>query len=453
MTTTAVLPVAVTPPHSLEAEQSVLGAVLLSDRCLPGLRLEEGLRGEHFYRDRHRAIFEAMCALADRGASVDVLTVTVELEQAGVLEQVGGRAAVDELTGGVPGLGGVRRYAQIVCELWVKREQLSSAYAQQAAILNHDDEGYQEALQRAHAVVAGGVVDGYLGAGRLAEHVLAWLEEPEEPGLPFPAELSRVGRMVRLRAGHTVVLAAWPSGGKTSAGLRMAATAGFKGHRAIIWTNEDTEKELVAKHVQMVTGIPASVVTDKRVNDPRFKDAQAAIREVPFEIQPCHGRTAAQIATHIRTEAPAVAVVDHFHNLAQIGTVADVDESVRVLAAAAGQAGVLLVLCAQLNRNRLNGVCKPPPVLADLRGSAMFEAAANTILLVHRDEQEAEDSERGKLGQAVKLDTGSVNVAKNKVTGRTGVVRVMFDAERLRFVEEANGEDPGLGEVQEEWPF
>ena len=438
-------------PHSIAAEQSVLGAVLLSDRCLPGLRMQEGLKPEHFYREKHATIYAAMCALSDRDVAIDVLTVAAELEQHGLLESVGGKAAVDLLTGGVPGLGGIRRYAQIVIEHWVARERMAAAYEQLAGILNHNSEAWEAGLQRAHTVIASGVDDGYLGKDRLADHMLAWLEESHDDGLPFPAELPRVGWMVRLRPGHVTVLAAWPSHGKTASALTIAAAAGFAAHRVVIWTNEDTAEELVAKHVNQATGIPASVISDRRTDDPRLPQIVAAIGRVPFEVQPCHGWTAAQVAAHVRRERPAIAVVDHFHNLAGIGLTSDTDEAIRVLAAAAGQSGSHLLLCAQLNRNRLSGVCKPPPVLADLRGSAMFEAAAHTMLLVHRDEEEAEDSVRGKLGYATRLDVGSVNCAKNKVTGRTGVVPVNWDATRLRFVESdgATSDEPVPGSADD----
>ncbi len=414
---------------------SVLGGVLLSDRAMPALRLEEGLLAEHFYRERHRLVWSAMCALNDRGAAVDVLTVTAELEQTGMLDEVGGKAGIDELTGGVPGLGGIRRYAQIVIERWVARERMSAAHEQLAGLANHDEEQWAAGLQRAHAVVASGVTDGFLGSDALADHVMRWLEEKPDAGLPAPAHLPSLGRMVRLRPGHLTILAAWPSGGKTSTALAMAAATGQAGHRTIIWTNEDTEIALVAKHVSAMTKVPASVIEDRRVADGRMSEVMTELGRLPFEVQPCHDWTASQVAAHIRQVRPAVAVVDHFHNLSQIGKVAEIDEAIRVLAAAAGQTGCHLILCAQLNRARMSGVCKPPPVAADLRGSGMFLAAAHTMLLVHRDEEEIEDAAGGKTGKARQLDTGSVDVAKNKVTGKIGVVRVVFDTKRLRFVE------------------
>jgi replicative DNA helicase len=127
----------VAPPHSLEAEQSVLGAILLSDRAMYGLVIEEGLKPEDFYRERHRTIYEAMRSLYRDSEPIDVLTVSEHLRSTGKLDDAGGKAAIDELAGGVPGLGGIRRYAQIVREHALMRRLLSTTYEIQASVLNH----------------------------------------------------------------------------------------------------------------------------------------------------------------------------------------------------------------------------------------------------------------------------------------------------------------------------
>src|SRR3954466_4183476 len=93
---------ALTPPHNLDAEQSVLGAILLSYKSLYPLVIEEGLLADDFYHERHASIYSAMVALYNEGEPVDVLTVTDRLRQDNKLEGVGGEAAVDELTGVVP---------------------------------------------------------------------------------------------------------------------------------------------------------------------------------------------------------------------------------------------------------------------------------------------------------------------------------------------------------------
>lgn len=426
----------VAPPHNLEAERAVLGAVLLSPNSLRSL-LADGLLAEHFFRDSHRSVFSAMCAIDGAGEGIDVMTVAEHLSKAGVLEGVGGRAAIDGLAGGVPYLGNVRRYGAIVSEHWVQREQLISAYGQIAGIVNHDNEEYSAALAQAHAVVAGGLRDGYLGPDVLGNHMLGWLEQDPDEGLPVPAELSSLRQMVRLRLGHLTIVGAWPSHGKTAGAIAMAAAMGRHEHRAVVWTNEDTAEELVAKYVMSVTGIPSSVISDRRLGDARLGRVVAEFGRLPFEAQPAHGWTAHQVADHIRQVRPVVAVVDHFHNLAAIGTVSEIDESVKVLAAAAAQTPCHVILCVQLNRGRLDGVCKPPPVMADLRGSALFEAAAHTVILVHRDEEEIDDPSRGKMGKARRLESGGIDVAKNKVTGKIGVFPVRFDESRWRFIEES----------------
>ncbi len=110
----------------------MLGAILLSDHSMYALVIEEGLRPEDFYRDRHRSIYEAMLALYEESEPVDVLTVIARLRQTGKLDEVGGIAAVDELTGVVPAAGHARRYAQIVRENALLRRLLASTYEIQA---------------------------------------------------------------------------------------------------------------------------------------------------------------------------------------------------------------------------------------------------------------------------------------------------------------------------------
>src|SRR6478609_9085628 len=105
---------ATAPPQNLEAEQSVLGAVLLSDTALPALIIDERLQPEDFYREAHGLIFQAMLDLHTVGEPVDALTLVEHLKQAGLLDRVGGRAAVDLLAGSVPAVGNVRQYARIV---------------------------------------------------------------------------------------------------------------------------------------------------------------------------------------------------------------------------------------------------------------------------------------------------------------------------------------------------
>src|SRR5918996_1278857 len=128
----------VAPPQNLEAEQSVLGAVLLSDTALPALIIDERLQPEDFYRERHGLIFKAMLDLHTLGEPVDVLTLVEHLKQAGQLDSVGGRAAVDLLAGSVPAVGNLRQYARIVRENAMLRRLLRASYEIQARVHSHE---------------------------------------------------------------------------------------------------------------------------------------------------------------------------------------------------------------------------------------------------------------------------------------------------------------------------
>src|SRR3954466_12984181 len=122
------------PPHNLEAEMSVLGAILISDRTLYALVIEEGLKPEDFYRERHRLIYDAMLRLYREGEPIDVLTVTEQLKQRGQLDDVGGESSVDALAGAVPSVANARRYAQIVRENALMRRLLTATYEIQTEV-------------------------------------------------------------------------------------------------------------------------------------------------------------------------------------------------------------------------------------------------------------------------------------------------------------------------------
>lgn len=140
------------PPHSIEAEQSVLGAMLLSDRTHYVFVIEEGLKAEDFYRERHREIYESMLALFTAGESIDVLTVTEHLRSRGRLEAAGGQAEIDALTAAVPSVGNLRQYAQIVRDRALLRRLLAASYEIQASVHGHEAPP-REIVERAERAV------------------------------------------------------------------------------------------------------------------------------------------------------------------------------------------------------------------------------------------------------------------------------------------------------------
>ncbi|HEY1567936.1 MAG TPA: DnaB-like helicase N-terminal domain-containing protein, partial [Solirubrobacteraceae bacterium] len=126
------------PPHNLEAEKSVLGAVLLDERHLHSLLVEEHLRPEHFYREQHGAVFAAMLELYEGDNKIDHLTVSEKLRQHGKLDEVGGPATIDELAGWVPAAGHAREYGAIVHDNFKLRALLTASYEIQASVLSRE---------------------------------------------------------------------------------------------------------------------------------------------------------------------------------------------------------------------------------------------------------------------------------------------------------------------------
>ncbi|MDX6714132.1 MAG: replicative helicase, partial [Baekduia sp.] len=129
---------ALAPPHSLEAEQSVLGAVLLSDKVHYAYVIEEGLRPEDFDRQRHQLIYESMLTLYNESEPIDVVTVTEHLRARGALDEAGGPAEIDALTAAVPAVGNLRRYGSIVREMSLLRKLLTATYEIQSSVHNHE---------------------------------------------------------------------------------------------------------------------------------------------------------------------------------------------------------------------------------------------------------------------------------------------------------------------------
>jgi replicative DNA helicase len=126
------------PPHDLEAEQSVLGAIFLSDVALYGLVIQDGLRPQDFYREQHRIVYQAMIDLYNASEPVDIVTVKNRLREAGRLDVVGGEAGVESLAGMVPAAGNLRHYARIVRDHALLRSLLTTTMEIQASVLSHE---------------------------------------------------------------------------------------------------------------------------------------------------------------------------------------------------------------------------------------------------------------------------------------------------------------------------
>src|SRR3954454_3083527 len=211
------------PPHSLEAEQSVLGAILLSDRTLYALVIDEGLQPEDFYRERHAAIYESILELYGENEPVDVLTVTEHLRSAGKLEDAGGAAAVDDLAAAVPAVGNARSYAKIVRDHALMRRLLKTTYEIQAQVVNNEalPADIVEQAERAMFEVAHGerTKDFSHVGDVLHEEIRIWqaLASGEQALSGTPSGFTDLDEITGgFQPGNLVIIAARPAMGKSS---------------------------------------------------------------------------------------------------------------------------------------------------------------------------------------------------------------------------------------------
>jgi replicative DNA helicase len=265
------------PPHSIEAEQSVLGAMLLSDRTHYAFVIEEGLKVEDFYRERHREVYESMLALFTAGESIDVLTVTEHLRSRGRLDSAGGQAEIDALTAAVPAVGNLRQYAQIVRDRALLRRLLTASYEIQASVHGHEAPP-RELVEWAERAVLEVAHDDRQKDFRLVGEVLhaevrKWQELSAEgrslTGTPSGfADLDSITG--GFQPGNLIIIAARPSMGKSALVTNMAENVALnKDNRrpVALFSLEMSEAELAQRFIASQASIKGDDLRKGRLRD------------------------------------------------------------------------------------------------------------------------------------------------------------------------------------------
>jgi replicative DNA helicase len=436
---------AIAPPHNLDAEQSVLGAILLSDRALYALVIEEGLRPEDFYRERHGAIYEAMLELYHDSEPVDVLTVTDRLRSKGQLEDVGGQAAVDGLTGVVPAAGHARRYAQIVREHALLRRLLKSAYEIQESVLGHSA-GPRELVEQAEKAMLEVARDDRRQDFRRIEEVL-------DDELDKLHRLSREGTALTgtpsgfkdldeitggFQAGNLVIIAARPAMGKSALVCNIAENASVEhGKSVALFSLEMAEAELAQRFVASQARIKGDELRKGRVAEqrwPKILSASERLARAPLWVDDSSDVGLLEIRAkarrlHSQCDGGLGLIIIDYLQLMRTDSrydnrVTAVGELSRGLKILARELGVPVIALSQLSR-AVEQRSPKKPQLSDLRESGNLEQDADLVMFIYRDEYYEPDSERP--GEA------DLIIAKHR-NGATGEVTLTFQKEYPKFM-------------------
>ena len=435
-------------PHNLEAERSVLGAILIDNQTFNVASAV--IKSEAFFRDAHRRIFERMVDLAERSQPIDLVTLKETLERSGELEEVGGPAYIASLVDGVPRSTNVEYYAQIVREkatlralIYSANKILSNAYeADQEADLILDD-----AESSIFAVADDRIKAGFLPMRELVKQNFPKIEklfEHKSYITGVPTGFDDIDRKTRgLQPGDMVIVAARPSMGKTSLVLNMCQHVATHGGVAGFFSLEMSKESLFMRMLASEAKIDTYRLLSGQIGQREYGQITQAL-ETLSESQLFIDDTAGISVLEMRAKARrlkaehglSLLAIDYIQLMTGRGRfenrtleLASISRSLKGLAK---ELSVPIVVLSQLSRASESRSDKRPQ-LSDLRESGALEQDADVVALIFREEMY-------KLGDQPSDNDGvaEIIIAKQR-NGPTGTIKLAFIREQTRFANLAAG--------------
>lgn len=432
------------PPHSTEAEESVLGALLLDREAV--IAVAEFLRPTDFYETRHRDIFECCLELYEDRVPIDVLTVSERLKKRKVLKKIGGTAYLAELANKVPTAAHVEHYGKIVKDTATKRSLMTAASRLVDLSL---DEGLEaaELLDKAESEVFSLTQDSIKQTFTKVRDTLAEsfdrLDElhKQSGGLRgVPTGFAALDDMTAgFQKSNLVILAARPGVGKTSFALNLALTLATKYKKAVgYYSLEMSKEELVDRLLVSQADIDAWKLKTGKLSEDDFNKLSVAmgqLAEAPIYIDDTPALSILEMRTKARRlqvdTGVDLLVVDYLQlarsrNLEN--RVQEVSEISQGLKNMARELKVPVIALSQLSR-AVEQRNEKRPQLSDLRESGSIEQDADIVMFLYREEDSSNGDDAKPTIINVKLD-----IAKHR-NGATGSVDLFFKGDRIKFYE------------------
>ncbi len=442
------------PPHSVEAEQSVLGGLLLENHAWE--RVADLINEQDFYRADHRHIWKQIVRLVDENKPADVVTVAEALESLNRLDDVGGLAYLAALAQNTPSAANIRRYAEIVRERSVLRRLVEVGGEISTAAFNPNGRSAIEILDEAEKKVfdikeAGAkATQGFLPLQPLLKEVVTRIDElynrdnpSEVTGVPTGyADLDT--KTSGLQPGDLIIVAGRPSMGKTAFSLNIAENVALDSNLPVaVFSMEMGASQLVMRMLGSVGRLDQHKLRTGRITDedwPRLTHALGSLNEAKMFIDETPGLTAMEVRARARRLARqceggqlGLIVLDYLQLMSGNGQgenrATEISEISRSLKSLAKELKVPVVALSQLNRS-LEQRPNKRPVMSDLRESGAIEQDADVILFIYRDEVYNPDTpDKG---------TAEIIIGKQR-NGPIGTVRLTFLGEYTRFESFAGG--------------
>ena len=446
------------PPHSIEAEQSVLGGLMIRNEAWD--TVADKLSARDFYRPHHQIIFEVMAALANDLQPLDVLTVAEALESRKLAERVGGIAYLAELAEETPSAANIGAYAQIVRERAILRQLISAGSGITESAFEPEGRSIRTLLDEAMKAVFDIADSGLQGDG--PQQVAPMLSDAfervyrlsENPNAITGLETGFVD-LDRYTAGFQdsdfIVIAGRPSMGKTALAVNIAEHAVMRSDAGddavLIFSMEQPAEQLVIRLLSSLGRIDQNRLRTGRLDEddwPRLESAVNQLKHKPLFIDDARGLTPNAVRARARRVARTVGlkliVVDYMQLMRAEGQsenrTLELSEISRTLKSVAGELRCPLVALSQLNRALENREDKRPR-MSDLRESGAIEQDADVILFIYRDEEYNKDSEDKGLAEII--------IGKQR-NGPTGMVKMRFRKDLTKFETPAPEEYEPLGQ-------
>jgi len=429
------------PPQNLEAEQAVLGALMLDPEV--GSTVFEILIPEDFYRDKHRQVYEAIRDLFEKGDPIDLVTVAETLRRQGRLEQVGGIATISEIARSVPSAANVEYYARVVAEKSLMRQLIRFAghiaekgYEPAEEATNLLEEAERMILELSQRQTKEGFCSMrtiLLETFEKIEHLYA--NKGNLTGVPsFFRELDRM--TCGWQPADLVIIAARPSMGKTALVLNMAQNAAVRAKVPVaIFSLEMSKEQLVQRMLCSEAMVDQQRVRTGELLDtdwPKLTRAVGPLSESSIFIDDTVGISLAELrskARRLKMEQGLGMIVIDYLQLMSVGRKAEsrqqeVAQISRGLKGIARELKVPVLALSQLNRGVEQRQDKRP-VMSDLLESGAIEADADVISFIYRDEYYHPDSDKKGIAEII--------VAKHR-NGPVGTIELGYLKEYTKFV-------------------
>jgi replicative DNA helicase len=433
------------PPHSIEAEQSILGGLMLDNSKwdVVGDRVIE----DDFYRQNHKLIFRVIAKLASNGSALDVVTVAEELERIGELENAGGMGYLGLLVEKTPSAANVRAYAEIVHERAVLRRLIAVSGEISDSAFNPKGRTTSDLLDEAERKVfqIAESRSGQEGGPQFVNPVLTKTLERIDQLFNTTDSITGVTTGFKdldemtsgLQPSDLVIVAARPSMGKTAFAMNLVESVLIKANKPVlVFSMEMPADSILMRMISSLGMINQTRVRSGKLEEddwPRLTSAVSMLKDRPLYIDDTAGLSPTEVRSRTRRVAREIKqdfgmIMIDYLQLMQIpgsteGRTAEISEISRSLKALAKEMNCPVVALSQLNRG-LESRTDKRPMNSDLRESGAIEQDADVIMFIYRDEYYNEDSQDKGLAEII--------IGKQR-NGPIGKIKLSFQGQYTKF--------------------